>query len=257
MLVRDLHGPGRVLHGAPTRRCPTRRSRRRRRRTTTSTNASFGFTSTPRRRHVRVRARRGGVRRVHEPEDLHRASRSGAHTFQVRATNGVGTDPTPASFSWTIVTQTTVVPAVGGGADRHAAERQRRREPRRRRQCRTTRSTRRRAARGRRPTTRSFTAPNELLTLSVSYRGRNTQSSCTQVVEIYRWTDSTWVQLDSRTVGTSEVAVLEPRPRRACSPTTSTGRPATARCASASRTTRSGTTSFSSQGDQMSITFGQ
>jgi hypothetical protein len=43
----------------------------------------------------------------------------------------------------------------------------------------------------------SLAAPNELLSLSVSYRGRNNLSSCTQVLEIRRWSDSTWVQLDS------------------------------------------------------------
>ena len=40
-----------------------------------------------------------------------------------------------------------------------------------------------------------------------SYRGRNSQSSCTQTVDIWRWSDSTWVQLDTRTVGTTEMSI--------------------------------------------------
>jgi hypothetical protein len=50
----------------------------------------------------------------------------------------------------------------------------------------------------------SFTAvPNSLSNLRVNYRGRNSVS-CTQTVHM-NWTTSTWVQLDSRSVGTTEV----------------------------------------------------
>jgi hypothetical protein len=42
----------------------------------------------------------------------------------------------------------------------------------------------------------------------VSYAGKNSRS-CTQTVSIYRWSGgSGWVDLDTRTVGTTEVAVL-------------------------------------------------
>ncbi len=48
--------------------------------------------------------------------------------------------------------------------------------------------------------------PNGLANLTVSYVGKNSRT-CTQTVAIWRWTDSTWVQLDSRSVGTAEVAI--------------------------------------------------
>ena len=48
--------------------------------------------------------------------------------------------------------------------------------------------------------------PRNLNTLSVNYKGNNSRN-CTQTVAIWRWTTSAWVQLDSRTVGTTEVAI--------------------------------------------------
>ena len=54
----------------------------------------------------------------------------------------------------------------------------------------------------------SFTGvTNALNTLRVNYSGRNSVSSCNQTVHIWRWTTNTWVQLDSRAVGTTEVAL--------------------------------------------------
>ena len=47
---------------------------------------------------------------------------------------------------------------------------------------------------------------NSLKSLSVTYRGKNS-ASATQIVSIYNWTKGSWVQLDSRSVGTSEVLV--------------------------------------------------
>jgi methionine-rich copper-binding protein CopC len=53
----------------------------------------------------------------------------------------------------------------------------------------------------------SFTGvANGLANLRVNYRGRNS-ASCTQTVDIWRWTTSTWVQLDSRAVSTTEISV--------------------------------------------------
>jgi hypothetical protein len=53
----------------------------------------------------------------------------------------------------------------------------------------------------------SFTGvTNALANLRVNYRGRNS-AACTQTVDIWRWTTSTWVQLDSRSVGTTEVSL--------------------------------------------------
>ena len=42
----------------------------------------------------------------------------------------------------------------------------------------------------------------------MSYSGRNSRS-CTQTVALWRWTDSTWVQLGSRAVGTTEVTITD------------------------------------------------
>jgi hypothetical protein len=47
---------------------------------------------------------------------------------------------------------------------------------------------------------------NGVSSLSATYRGLSS-ATCTQVVSIFRWTDSTWVQLDSRSVGTTEIEV--------------------------------------------------
>jgi hypothetical protein len=47
---------------------------------------------------------------------------------------------------------------------------------------------------------------NSLSNLRVSYTGKSSRS-CTQVVWVWRWSTSSWVQLSSRSVGTSEVAL--------------------------------------------------
>jgi hypothetical protein len=52
---------------------------------------------------------------------------------------------------------------------------------------------------------------NSLSNLRVSYKGKNSRS-CTQVIFIWRWSSNSWVQLDSRTVGTSEVSVANRAP---------------------------------------------
>lgn len=53
----------------------------------------------------------------------------------------------------------------------------------------------------------SFTGVSSGLTnLLVNYKGKNSRN-CTQTVAIWRWTTSAWVQLDSRTVGTTEVPI--------------------------------------------------
>jgi hypothetical protein len=50
--------------------------------------------------------------------------------------------------------------------------------------------------------------PNVLSNLKITYKGTNSQS-CTQTVSIRRWTTSSWVQLDSRNVGTTEVLITD------------------------------------------------
>jgi hypothetical protein len=47
---------------------------------------------------------------------------------------------------------------------------------------------------------------NATASLAATYRGKSSLT-CTQVISIWRWTDSTWIQLDSRSVGTTEVEV--------------------------------------------------
>ncbi len=49
---------------------------------------------------------------------------------------------------------------------------------------------------------------NNLSNLKVTYKGKNSRK-CTQTVAIWRWTDSTWVQLDSRSVNTSEIQIAD------------------------------------------------
>jgi hypothetical protein len=102
----------------------------------------------------------------------------------------------------------------------------------------------------------SFTAPNELLTLSVSYRGKCSVASCLQTVDIWRWSDSTWVQLDSRTVGTTEVAILNLAPTGVLEGYVN-GAAGNGDVRIRVRTTRAGTTNFISQGDLLSLTYGR
>jgi hypothetical protein len=52
---------------------------------------------------------------------------------------------------------------------------------------------------------------NSLTSLRVSYAGKNSRS-CAQTVSIYRWSSGSWIDLDTRTVGTTEVAVLNLAP---------------------------------------------
>lgn len=47
---------------------------------------------------------------------------------------------------------------------------------------------------------------NSLSSLKVTYKGKSSRT-CTQNVEIWRWTTNTWISLDSRSVGTTEVLV--------------------------------------------------
>jgi hypothetical protein len=47
---------------------------------------------------------------------------------------------------------------------------------------------------------------NAVSSLAATYKGKSSLT-CTQLVSIFRWTDSTWVQLDSRSVGTTEIEI--------------------------------------------------
>ncbi len=59
----------------------------------------------------------------------------------------------------------------------------------------------------------SFAAvPNGLANLKVSYIGKNSRD-CTQTVAIWRWTNNSWIQINSQIVGpTTEVAILDLAP---------------------------------------------
>jgi glucose/arabinose dehydrogenase len=53
--------------------------------------------------------------------------------------------------------------------------------------------------------------PQTLSSLRVNYSGLDT-AACSQTVSVYRWSDATWVQLDSRTVDTTEVSLSDLAP---------------------------------------------
>jgi subtilisin len=53
---------------------------------------------------------------------------------------------------------------------------------------------------------RFASVPRTLSNLRVSYKGLNSRT-CAQTVSIYRWSDATWVTLDSRSVGTTQVGL--------------------------------------------------
>jgi FtsP/CotA-like multicopper oxidase with cupredoxin domain len=64
--------------------------------------------------------------------------------------------------------------------------------------------------------------PAGLQNLKVTYSGKNSLS-CTQTVSIWKWSTSTWVQLDSRTVGATNVAIAGLAPPGAASAYRGTG----------------------------------
>ena len=47
---------------------------------------------------------------------------------------------------------------------------------------------------------------NGVSSLQATYKGKSSVT-CTQTVSIFRWTDSTWVVLDTRSIGTTEVLI--------------------------------------------------
>jgi hypothetical protein len=57
---------------------------------------------------------------------------------------------------------------------------------------------------------------NDLSDLRITYKGKNS-ASCSQTVDVFRWTDGTWVQLSQRSVGTTEVNLANLIPSGAAS----------------------------------------
>ena len=93
--------------------------------------------------------------------------------------------------------------------------------------------------------------PNALTSLSATYRGRNS-AACSQTVSLWRWTTSSWVVLDTRSVGPAEVQVDRPAtgtPADYVSGTTGDGQVRVrVRCTS-------GTSAFHTSGDLMRVSW--
>jgi hypothetical protein len=99
----------------------------------------------------------------------------------------------------------------------------------------------------------SFTGvTNALGNLRASYSGRNS-ASCTQTVDIWRWTTSSWVQLNSRSVGTTEVALTNLAPTGAAADYVS-GTSGDGELRVRVRCTRGGQ-NFTARGDFMQVTY--
>jgi serine protease AprX len=94
--------------------------------------------------------------------------------------------------------------------------------------------------------------PNSLRSLSITYRGKASQTT-TQTVYVYNSTTGAWVQLDSRTVGTSEVGVTVAPGGTLADYVTGTSGDGSVYVRV--RSTRGDGTSFFTSGDLLSITF--
>jgi subtilisin family serine protease len=87
----------------------------------------------------------------------------------------------------------------------------------------------------------------DLRSLRVIYRGRNS-ATCSQTLAIWRWTTASWVQIDSRSVGTTEVLVDRSATGTLADLVSSTGEVRVrVRCTSGS--------SFYSRGDYLRVTY--
>lgn len=100
----------------------------------------------------------------------------------------------------------------------------------------------------------TFTSvPATLENLRVTYRGKASRA-CSQTISIWRWSDSSWVTLDTRSVGTTESAAADLAPTGSPSAYLSGGQlRVRVRCAGS---TGSFAPSFFSSGDLLQITYG-
>jgi hypothetical protein len=97
----------------------------------------------------------------------------------------------------------------------------------------------------------SFTSvPTTITGLRATYTGKNSRN-CTQVIAAWRWTDSTWQQLNSSTVGTTEATRADLAPPGAASGYVSSAGEVRIRV----RCTT--TANFFASGDQLRITYTQ
>jgi hypothetical protein len=87
-----------------------------------------------------------------------------------------------------------------------------------------------------------------LSNLKITYKGKNSLS-CTQTVAIWRWTTNSWVQLDRRSVGTSEVLIANLLPSGALANYVSSGGELRVRVQSTQ------SSNFFSSGDLMQIVY--
>jgi hypothetical protein len=134
----------------------------------------------------------------------------GSHTFQVFAVDLAGnSDSTPASYTWTYtpVTRfpgTTVIQTgslQGGTAASLNAD-----DNNYYGVNSTTSGTLTTSWYG------SFTSvPSNLSNLKVTYKGKNSRN-CTQTIAIWRWSTSSWVQLNSQSVNTTEILIANLSP---------------------------------------------
>jgi hypothetical protein len=90
--------------------------------------------------------------------------------------------------------------------------------------------------------------PTALSSLKVTYSGFNSRA-CTQVLQVYRWTTSSWVQIDSRSVSTTQVLIADLSPTGAAANYVSAGGEVRVRV----RCTTSA--SFNTAGNLMQITW--
>lgn len=91
--------------------------------------------------------------------------------------------------------------------------------------------------------------PSNTSVLKISYSGKNSRS-CTQTVDLWRFSDSAWVKLDSRSVGTAEVLISDLKPAGKLSDHVGPGGEVRVRVRCQ---TRSGT--FTSSGDLVKLTY--
>ncbi len=210
-------------------------------------NASFSFTSPESSVGFQCQLDGAAFAACTSPKS-YTALASGSHIFQVRAVDAAGNvDPIPASYTWTYtpITRFPAATTIETGTLLAGTATSLNADDNNYYQVNSTSS-------GTRTTSwyGIFTSvPSNLSKLKVSYKGKNSQS-CTQTIAIWRWTDSTWVQLDSRSVSTTEVSIANLVPAGAAGQYVNG---ATGELRVRIRCTRSG--NFTTSGDLMNIVY--
>jgi len=129
----------------------------------------------------------------------------GNHTFEVRAIDSVGNvDPTPATYIWTYtpITSTPSAVTIEMGTPRAGSFASLNADDNDYFEVNSTTS-------GTRTATwyGVFSAvPSGLQNLRITYKGKHSRNN-SQVVAIWRWATSSWVQLDNRKVSTTEIEI--------------------------------------------------